>query len=184
MPGKSRPQIAALGTLLGLLLLVMSLLMTVDDPGRDLTTRSAATAPAHADPRLQPLRCSQSVPIVARAIERSLADRSGWQQLGRRESSDSIELQYRHRSAWLGWVDILDVTVGRDDFGSSVAVKARTQSGLPDLGRNPRLIQELLSLTRAALESPLPQRSSAQSGSPAETASPSEKPGVFMKAPN
>lgn len=179
MPGKSRLQAVTLGTFLGLLLMVIALWMTVDDPWRDLTTSTAATAPAHADPRLQPLHSSQSVPVVARAVERALAGRSEWQLLSRRESSESIELQYLHRSAWLGWGDIVEVSVVRDDFGSSVAVMARTQSGLSDLGRSPRLIDELLTLTRAALESPVPRESPPR----AESAAPSDKPGVFMKAP-
>lgn len=132
-------------------LMVLSVVLTVDDWSRDLTTNHAATAANHPDTRLRPLTCKQTPRELADAVRRAAGAGARWNVVDEKADGDHITLHLTHATRLFRFIDDIVVRISPTESGSELSAESQSRVGKGDLGQNPRNLRELLDRVRAEL---------------------------------
>ena len=136
--------------------IIGSVVLRIDDWGRDWTQNRAALDPAAPRPELRPVELDGSVQDAADRIRQWTETDSKWDWVSEEQTgsdpagSDRRRIQLTRTTPLLKFVDDIEVeltasSTGQNHDGKGVIVNATSQSrlGKGDLGQNPRNLIEL-----------------------------------------
>lgn len=144
-------RIMLIAMVLVVLAIVVSLVVQVEDWGRDLSTNRAVTSLDSPDPTLRSLKLSASAEEIKAAISQFIEQSSLW-DFHPAPKNDQAAVALVRTTRLFRFADDIEVFLQPTDQGTQVDVHSQSRVGKGDLGQNPRNIRELLSAIRGALE--------------------------------
>lgn len=152
MPRRFRKMwFAALIAFVGVLAVLISAALQVDDWSRDLSINRASTSAEASDETLRTLKLSTTIEQVREAIDRFVEQHANW-SLSKTASDDEnqILVSLVRTSRLFRFADDVEVTLQPCPEGTLVDAVSQSRIGKGDLGQNPRNLRKLLEALRDA----------------------------------
>lgn len=150
---------AALIVLVGVLAILISATLQVDDWSRDLSTNRAATSGDASDETLRTLKLPATIEQVREAINHFVEQRTNWslskttvddENDDENDNENQVLVLLVRTSRLFRFADDVKVTLQPCLEGTLVDAVSQSRVGKGDLGQNPRNLRKLLEALRTA----------------------------------
>lgn len=146
---------AALIVLVGVLAILISAALQVDDWSRDLSTNRAATSADTSDKTLRTLKLPATIEQVREAIDRFVEQQTNWSLSkttvdDENDNENQVLIVLVRTSRLFRFADDVEVTLQTGLEGTLVDAVSQSRVGKGDLGQNPRNLRKLLDTLRDA----------------------------------
>ena len=126
-----------------ILAIFIALLWRIDDWRRDFVTNQATTSENAVDRLLRPVDYHGSLDQLAYLVKQAVGRLPRWNLAEERHLHEEIELHFTRKTALLGFIDDIHVTIRPHAGGARMSAHSQSRRGKGDLGQNPRNLKEL-----------------------------------------